>query len=70
MSDKIINDEVLENVSGGAPSARPGTKEVDEQILNAVGAMKTIKCSCGFRIPFIEWGETVTCPNCKKELVT
>lgn len=70
MADKILNDEVLENVSGGALSARPGTKEVDEQMLNAVGAMKTIKCSCGFRVPFIEWGETVICPNCKKELVT
>ena len=65
MADKILNDEVLENVSGGAG---PEQLYAEEENMQLVGRVYNTLCpGCGIRLAqIVPPSGKITCPECGK----
>ena len=69
MADKILNDNDLENVSGGEALASQSTKEYDEQILGVGYITYNSLCpKCKTRLAeLVRPGGKITCRECGYE---
>lgn len=65
MENKILNDEVLENVSGGAELKQLNTDETDVQLVGRT--YNTLCPGCGIRLAqIVPPSGKIICPECGK----